>query len=62
MINIKHQQAIYQQRLSNMKIGLEQAETYLCGLHRMLNENENTEDIIKEVEEIQVFIHWVKEQ
>jgi hypothetical protein len=60
---MKHQQAIFQQRLENMKIGLKQTDSYLVGLQRMLREKEiDIEVITNELEEIQCFIQWIKEQ
>lgn len=60
---MKHQEAIAYQRLANMKKGIEQADWYIGRLHPLLSAEEpNLKEIETEIEEIQCFLQWVREQ
>lgn len=60
---MKSNQAIINLRLANIKQGLDHAEKYLGNINKMLSEKEiNAEEIQREIEEVQCFLQWIREQ
>ena len=61
---MKHQPAICVQKLANMKIGITEAQRYLdifiFNLTKKIKTIDITEKDIEELEEIQSFLDWVK--
>lgn len=60
---MKHQEAIWIQKLENMRLGVQHATELLEALKKLSqSENINRETISNEIEEIHDFLVWIKNQ